>query len=140
MRSINNLTDSDINSLKRIYESGNKLASRQRAHAILLNYEGMKIALVSQVLGVHYNTILNWFSGWKESGFASLTYKPGTGAKPKLDEEQIVFLTECVKQEPQKIEIAIENLREKFGVEVSKGTARRYLKKKDLPGVECEDA
>ncbi|MEG4458884.1 helix-turn-helix domain-containing protein, partial [Microcoleus sp. N9_A1] len=84
--------------------------------------------------------LLNFHSlhKWEEFGIESLWEKPGRGVKAKWKEEDIEFLSECLKKEPRtynSFQLA-DKLEKERSIKLSPDRLRRVLKKKESFGKE----
>jgi transposase len=79
---------------------------------------------------------------WQKLGLEGLWELPGRGGKPKYTEEDIVYLEECLKQEPRTYNSRqlAEKLKRERQIEMSPDRLRRVLKKRGSFGNEPERA
>lgn len=77
---------------KRRLETMRKIDSRyrvrDRAHALLLSSQGLKINEIAAVFGVDRDTISDWYDRWESHGFSGLSDAPGAGRPPKLNPDE----------------------------------------------------
>ena len=77
---------------------------------------------------------------WEKLGMESLWELPGRGRKPQWKEEDIVFLEECLKQEPRTYNSSqlAQKLEKDRNIHLGSDRLRRILKKRGLFGNEQE--
>jgi transposase len=91
MRFVKNLCWLEIRLLHRIYKNSMKHHVRQRAHCILLSYQGTEVAELASILDKTERTIYTWLNQWETHHFAGLYDKKGRGRKPKLHDGHMMF-------------------------------------------------
>ncbi|MBW4457126.1 MAG: IS630 family transposase [Nostoc indistinguendum CM1-VF10] len=128
MRFIKDLTIDTTKLLNRIYKQSSHYQVRQRAHCILLSYEGKPISELMEIFQVTRGTIYNWMNDWEEYRLLGLYNRPGRGRKPILNELQELQIKEWVKQSPKNLKKVLAQIEELWGVRVSKDTVKRILK------------
>lgn len=128
MRYIQQLPKETIHLLERLFKRSRYHRVRQRAHCILLSFEGYSVSELSTIFRVSRVTIYNWFDAWEARRFAGLYDRPGKGRTPKLNASHTPSLLSWAKQFPRKLGKIKALLKETFGIEVSSGTLRRALK------------
>ena len=72
MRFVKNLCWLEIRLLHRIYKDSRKHHVRQRAHCILLSYQGTEVAELSEIFSKTERTIYTWLDQWEARHFAGL--------------------------------------------------------------------
>lgn len=132
MRFIRDLTVDTIKLLNRIYKQSSHYQVKQRAHCILLSYEGATIAELMEIFQVSRRTIYNWMNDWEEYRLLGLYNRPGRGRKPIFDELQEWQIKEWVKQSPKNLKKVLSQIEEMWGIKVSKDTVKRILKNFNL--------
>ena len=128
MRFIKDLTSETIKLLKRIYKQSRHHQVRQRAHCILLSYEGKSIAELMEIFQVSRNTIYNWMNDWEEYRLVGLYNRPGRGRKPTFTQAQKQQIKAWVKQSPKDLRKVVLRIRDEWKITVSKDTVKRVLK------------
>lgn len=128
MRSIRDLSQETINSLRRIYKESKNYRVRQRAHCILLSYQGYSTIELMKIFNVSLLTIYNWFDAWESKRLAGLYDRKGKGRKPKLNRTQKEKIREWAKAFPKNLKRICTMVDEEFGISVSKKTLKRILK------------
>ena len=58
---------------------------RDRAHAIFLSSQGMKIEEIASIFSVDRDTISEWLNRWESQGVDGLYGRPHPGRPPSLD-------------------------------------------------------
>ena len=128
MRFIKDLTIDTIKLLNRIYKQSSHYQVKQRAHCILLSYEGKTISELMEIFQVTRGTIYNWMNDWEEYRLLGLYNRPERGRKPIFNELQERQIKEWVKLFPKKLNRVLAQIEELWGVRVSKDTVKRILK------------
>lgn len=112
--------------------------SKTPAEVIRLNAHGWYV----EKIAAHFNwtpqTVREVLHKWQKLGMEGLWELPGRGGKPKWKEEDIEFLTECLKNEPRtynSLQLA-QKLEKERSIKLSPDRLRRILKKKGLFGNE----
>ncbi len=128
MRFIKDLTIDTIKLLNRIYKQSSYYQVKQRAHCILLSYEGKTISELMEIFQVTRRTIYNWMNDWEEYRLVGLYNRPGRGRKPIFNELQELQIKEWVKQSPKDLKKVLAQIEELWEIRVSKDTVKRILK------------
>ena len=128
MRFIRDLTVDTIKLLNRIYKQSSHYQVQQRAHCILLSYEGVTIAELMEIFQVSRRTIYNWMNDWEDYRLLGLYNRPGRGRKPIFNELQEFQIKEWVKQSPKDLKKVLAQIEELWEITVSKDTLKRILK------------
>lgn len=128
MRLVENLCWLQIKMLKRICKESKKHLVRQRAHCILLSYQGFKVSDLARIFGKTKRTIYTWLDLWETQHFVGLYDTKGRGRKPKLNEAQRHQIKKWVKEFPKNLGKIVSLVRETYGVSVSKRTIKRILR------------
>ncbi|MEC4812884.1 MAG: IS630 family transposase [Scytonema sp. PMC 1069.18] len=104
---------------------------KDRAEIIRLNAHGWYV----EKIAVHFNltrqTVREVLHNWKSKGLEGLWELPGRGGKSKWQEEDIIFLEECLKKEPRtynSLQLA-QKLECDRSIKLSPDRLRRVLKK-----------
>jgi len=106
--------------------------SKTPAEVIRLNAHGWYV----EKIAAHFNwtpqTVREVLHKWLHLGMEGLWELPGRGGKPKWKEEDIEFLTECLKNEPStynSVQLA-QKLEKERSIKLSPDRLRRILKKR----------
>jgi transposase len=91
------------------------------------------MASLKGIFGVSQPTITNWFDSWQQEGIAALRNKSGQGRKSILTEADKEAVKIKVKESPQQLKKAIQELKAELDKEFSQKTLERYLKKLVTP-------
>lgn len=111
---------------------------KDRAEVIRLNAHGWYV----EKIAAHFNwipqTVREVLHKWQKLGLEGLWDKPGRGGKAKWSEGDIVFIEECLKQEPRTYNSRqlAEKLEGDRQVKLSPDRLRRVLKKRGSLGNE----
>lgn len=114
--------------LERIYHQSTHHQVRQRAHCILLSFQGFTMAQLTAIFNVTRKTIHNWFIGWEQAKLAGLYNEPGRGRKRLFNSEQIAQIREWVKQDPKNLKKVLAQIQKQWGIKASRDTLKRVLK------------
>lgn len=128
MRFIRDLTFDTAKLLHRIYKQSRHYQVRQRAHCILLSYEGVTISELIDFFQVSRRTIYNWMNDWEDKRLLGLYNQTGRGRKPTFNEEQKQKIKSWVKLYPKDLKKVLAQIKEEWGITVSKDTIKRVLR------------
>jgi transposase len=109
---------------------------KDRAEVIRLNAHGWYVEKIAAYFGSTEQTVREVLHKWKQVGLEGLWDKPGRGGKPKWKEEDMVFLEECLEQEPRtynSLQLA-QKLENERSIKLSADRLRRVLKKRGSYG------
>ncbi|BAY66878.1 transposase (plasmid) [Calothrix brevissima NIES-22] len=105
---------------------------KDRAEVIRLNANGWYV----EKIAAHFNwtpqTVREVLHKWEKLGIQGLWEKSGRGGKTKYNEEDIIFLEECLKKEPRtynSLQLAQKLERDRH-IQLSPDRLRRVLKKR----------
>lgn len=118
---------------------------KDRAEIIRLNAHGWYVEKIAVHFNLTLQTVREVLHNWKSKGLEGLWELPGRGGKSKWQEEDIIFLEECLKKEPrtynslqlaQKLERDSEALLRSAdrSIKLSPDRLRRVLKKRGSIG------
>jgi len=128
MRFIKELAPDTISLLWRIYKHSTRYRVRQRAHCIILSFQGMTVPQLACMFHVTQRTVYNWLNAWETLGFPGIYDAPGKGSKGKFTDSQKEQVKQWGKEFPKNINKIIGLVKEEFGIIVSKTTIKRVLK------------
>jgi transposase len=132
MLQIRPLSESEILSLEKIIISDAKAHFRNRCQCILLNNRCFTVKELSRLYEVRTRSIYTWIHNYEKLGIDSLNIASGRGIKAKLDtlsEDNIKLLKEAIALHPQNLKGVINELSEKFNIDLTIHKLKRYLKK-----------
>lgn len=132
MLQIRPLSESEILSLENIIKSDAKAHFRNRCQCILLSNRCYTVKDLSRLYEVRTRSIYTWIHNYEELGIESLNISVGRGVKAKLDtlsEDNIKLLKEKIALHPQNLKGIIDELSEKFNIDLTVHKLKRYLKK-----------
>ncbi|GAX41146.1 transposase [Tolypothrix sp. NIES-4075] len=105
---------------------------KDRAEVVRLNAHGWYV----EKIAAHFNwtpqTVREVLHKWEKLGIQGLWEKSGRGGKTKYNEEDIIFLEECLKTEPRtynSLQLAQKLERDRH-IKLSPDRLRRVLKKR----------
>jgi transposase len=106
--------------------------TRDRAHMLRLNAQGMNVPAIAEVFQCHQQTVRATLKRWQQHGLGGLWEAPGRGAKAKWQPADLDYLTDCLAQEQRTYNSAqlAQKLKQERLVDLSSDRLRRLLKKK----------
>jgi transposase len=106
--------------------------TRDRAQVLLLNARGLKNEQIAQGLDWAISTVRQTLHRWEKFGLAGLWDAPGRGGKPRYSESDLLYLENCLDQEPQSYNSKqlAKKLASDRQVHLSPDRLRRVLKKR----------
>lgn len=110
--------------------------TRDRAHMLRLNAQGWTVPAIAEIFECQENTVRQALRRWQQEGLAGLWDAPGRGAKPKWQEADILYLEQCLEQDPRTYNSRqlSEKLEQQRQVELSADRIRRILQKRASSG------
>ncbi|MBD2357995.1 helix-turn-helix domain-containing protein [Tolypothrix sp. FACHB-123] len=111
---------------------------KDRAEIIRLNAHGWYVEKIAAHFNWTAQTVREVLHKWRKLGLESLWELAGRGGKTKYTEEDIVFLEECLKNEPRTYNSfqLTQKLESDRNVKLSADRLRRVLKKRGSYGSE----
>jgi transposase len=107
-----------------------------------LNALGWNAPKIAEIFECHQHTVRATWRRWEEKGLGGLWEAPGRGAKPKWQEEDLEYLSNCLENDQRTYnsqQLAWKLFQER-AVDLSGDRLRRLLKKKIIDGNERERA
>ncbi|WP_341528658.1 helix-turn-helix domain-containing protein [Nostoc sp. UHCC 0302] len=106
--------------------------TKDRAQVLLLNARGLKNEQIAQGLNWAISTVRQTLHRWDKMGLAGLWDAPGRGGKPRYSESDLIYLENCLVQEPQTYNSKqlAKKLASERQVYLSPDRLRRVLKKR----------
>src|SRR5437870_11672833 len=98
MRFIQGLSHETTQLLQRMYTHSEHHRVRQRAHCVLLSFQGYTRKELVHILHVDRITIYNCFDVWETRCFAGLYDRQGKGRPPSLAPEEKYEVRPCAKR------------------------------------------
>lgn len=128
---ITELTNEEKSSLEKGYKTGESHLTRRKCQAILLSHSGKSVDELAVLFGVTQQSVYLWYKAWESEGIKGLELKPGRGRKPKLKEDpnQVKRIKTLVENDPQNLKNVVNQIKKEFGIDLSKKTLKRFLKK-----------
>jgi transposase len=128
MRFIQELSNETIHLLQRVYKQSRHHRVRQRAHCILLSFQGYTTDHLAGMFTVDRITIYHWLNAWEQHQFPGLYDRKGPGRPPIFNADQKDQIREWAKQSPKNLNKVRALIHDEFGFDVSKQTVKRVLK------------
>ena len=117
-------------------KTGKKAVFRERCHYILLSDQGHSIKQISTIYQINRNAISNWFTRYETSGIDGLRTKTGRGRKSILsidNADHVSQVKQYMEEDCQDLNKALIKLAENQGLNMSRYTLKRFLKKLVTP-------
>ena len=134
MRFIHDLSPETQCLLWRCYKESKHHRVRQRAHCILLSFEGRTTTDLMDIFDVDRLTISHWFDAWEAYHFIGLYDHKRCGRPPKLTREEQTQAQQYIKQYPKDMKKVVHLLEQETSKRVSTKTLKRLLKKTVMSG------
>ena len=126
------LTSKEKETLEQAFQRADKAYLRNRCQAILLSHRRYKVGSIAALFETRTHTIRSWFDQWQAQGLAGLTIKPGRGRKAAIDftqEPLVEDIKQQVKLNAQDLDQVSNFINQKWGLSLSKGQVKTFLKK-----------
>ncbi len=106
--------------------------TKDRAEVVRLNAHGWQVEKIAAHFNWAEDTVRETIHRWNTKGLGGLSDKPRRGAKRRWQEADIVYLEQCLEQEPRTYNSRqlAEKLRRDRQVQLSPDRIRRVLKKR----------
>jgi len=134
VRFIQNLSPETRRLLHRIYKESQHHRVRQRAHGILLSFQGINTPMLMTIFSVDRITLYHWFEAWEAYHFAGLSDKKRCGRPPKLTDEEPSKAQPYLIQHPSDIRKVVYLLEQETSKRVSTKTIKRLVTKTAMSG------
>ncbi|BDA70689.1 transposase [Calothrix sp. PCC 7716] len=111
---------------------------KDRAAIIRLSAHGWYVENIAAHFNLTVQTVRDVLHKWEKQGLEGLWEQPGRGRKPKWNEDNIVFLEKCLREEPRtynSLQLA-QKLEREHSIKLSPDRIRRVLKKRGSIGSE----
>ena len=128
MRFIHGLSSETTQLLQRIYTHSEHHRVRQRAHGVLLSFQGYTPKELAHIFHVDRITIYHWFTAWETRRFPGFYDRKGQGRPPSFTLEQKDTIRQWAHLFPKNLNTIGALIHDTFGLEVSKQTIKRVLK------------
>ena len=123
------LDDKTIEKLKSIVQNEKRYRPRQRAQALLLKYKEVSVNDIAFALNVRVETVYEWIRKFKTDGIEeSLFDKEGRGRKSIFKDIPKDEIKELIDTKAS-LSIINANIKEKYGINVSNESVRKFIKK-----------
>lgn len=110
--------------------------TRDRAHMVRMNAQGWNVPKIAQIFKCHEHTVRATLKRWQTGGITGLSEMKGRGAKPKWQNSDLEYLSDCLKNDPRTYNSKqlAHKLNQERGVDLSSDRLRRILKKMVIDG------
>ena len=129
MRFMHDLRPETAHLLRRCDKESQHHRVRQRAHCILLSFEGRTTTDLRHIFDVDRLTIYHWFDAWEIYHCAGLYDHKRCGRPPKLTIEEQEKAQQYIVQHPQSMKTVVHLLEQETCKRVSTKTLKWLLKK-----------
>jgi transposase len=129
VRFIQDLSPDTRNLLQRLYKESQHHRVWQRAHCILLSFQGIHTTALMAIFSVDRLTLYNGFDAWEAHHFAGLYDKKRCGRPPKLTEEEQCQAQQYLTRHPREIKKGVHLVEQETSKRVSTKTIKRLVKK-----------
>lgn len=122
------LNKEQIAQLQDVIKNDKKSRTTQRAQALLLRYKDVSVIDIAFALNVWSDTVYVWIRNYKKYGIESLYEKVGRGRKSMfkdIPEDEIKALIDTKASIP----IINANIKDKYNIDVSNESVRKFVKK-----------
>ena len=134
MRFVHDLSPETQRLLRRCSKESQHHRVRQRAHCILLSFDGRTTTDLMDIFEVDRLTISHWFDAWEARHFAGLYDHKRCGRHPQLTVEEQEKAQQYIAQYPQDMKKVVHLLEQETSKRVSTKTIKRILKKTVISG------
>ncbi len=128
MRFIENVSQETISMLQRIYKQSKHHRVRQRAHCMLLSFQGHTTTELVEIFQVDRITIYHWFDAWELQRLTGLYDQKKQGRPPKCTPEHKAQIRQWAKAFPKDLHKIAVLVAEHFDLRISTSTLKRILK------------
>lgn len=126
------LSETELITLRHMYENHTSRRVRMRAFALILSHEAYPIQKIASMFDVSRQTVASWIDSWEKLGLRGLYDGPRDGRPSKLSSEDEEFIQKQISDEPRSVKKIVALLDEDRGKQVSRWTVKRMLKKTKL--------
>lgn len=128
MRCIQDVSNETVHLLQRFHKQSCHHRVRQRAHCILLSFQGYTTHDLAEIFHVDRITIYHWFNAWEQQGLPGLYDRKGPGRPPLVNPDQKEQIRQWIKMFPKHLNKIRALIHDEFGLDVSQQTMKRVLK------------
>lgn len=127
-----NLEENQRKTLDLGYRTGKGSAFRHRCRYILLSDQGYDAEQIAKIFGTTRQAIYRWFNRFEAEGIEGLKTRRRKGAPPKLEvtnEHTVQKVKAILEEEPRNLNAGLARIEQELGVQLSRRTLNRFLKK-----------
>lgn len=129
IRYIEKLTAEEVRTLQDGFKYGPSGRFRQRCQCLLLSHQGKAPSEIAAIHQVNPYTVYRCFDAWEARGLVGLYDKPRSGRPVKLGQDNKDQVAKLVKKDSQDLNQVLEAVEQQLGLQMSKRTLKRFLKK-----------
>lgn len=111
------------------FKYGTTSRFRQRCQCLLLSFARRDASEIAQIHQVNVYTVYRCFDAWEDFGIMGLYDRPRSGRPVKLSRDNEAKVVKLLKKENQDLNQVLEELEQSLGLQMSKRTLKRFLKK-----------
>lgn len=136
MRFVQRLNTTEITCLRCMSKYHPSPWTRIRANTILLSNKKTPLQDIASLHNMCRQTVSIWISNWDTKGIFGLIDKKGRGRRTTLSATQEEEVLEMIEASPRSLNKALEEIKKRWGITLSKSTLKRLCKKKGFAGKE----
>lgn len=136
MRFVQCLSTTEIICLRCMLKDHPSDWARVRANTVLLSNNQTPLQDIASLYGVCRQTVSIWLNNWDAKGIFGLIDKEGRGRRTTLSATQEEEVLEMIAISPRSLNQALEEIKKRWDIKLSKSTLKRLCKKKDFAGNE----
>lgn len=129
---VSDLSDYDIEFLKKLREYGSSPRIRRKAGVILLSFRKYPVDEIAELYEIQRNTVSKYINAWEKHSRKGLQDIHKTGRPAKLKGSDIESAKKIIEKSPQFPRKIIAEISRKTGIMISSQTLRRLVKKLNL--------
>jgi transposase len=131
-RFIAKLKKKEKNALNNFVNNSSSSRIRNRAHAVLLSSEGKNTTELTEIFGVHYQTISAWLDRWDNEGIQGMTDKSRSGAPSRLTDSEKKIVLKLLVKHPHSPKLVLTEVTRKLGKTISQWILRQIAKSANM--------
>lgn len=101
---------------------------RMRAHCLLLSNKSYTIKEITNIHGLHRDTVSSLIDSWNKFGFEGLYDQPRSGRPSNLTEDEKEIAIDLLREDPKSIKKVIDRVIDKTGKTISAATLKRIAR------------
>ena len=126
--------DDEIQTLHDLHRYHPARRARMRAHSLLLRHQGCSIPPIARFYQVDRRSVSTWIDRWQTMGLVVLYDQPGSGRRPRLNDEEQQKVHAYLTQSPKDVKKVVQALEQETTKRVRTKTIKRLIKKTAMSG------